>query len=366
MDSANEIKNRSLVINAAGKMTALGGSAQHIAVAEMMADAATVHVDLALLRKLAGEKVANITGAESACITTGAAAGICIGIAAILTGQDAVKVQQIPHVEGENRFLLQAGHAVNFGATVEQMISLGGGQPVIVGSKEKVSVEQLENLLGEEQYAGFVYVKSHHCVQENMIDFLDCARLCREHEIPILVDAAAEEDLRYFISEGADLVTYSGGKAIGGPTSGFIAGKESLVAACEMQFQGIARPMKVGKEQILGLISALERYESREQKEIDRALKEINNVLLTRLQNHRQLDIRVIEDQAGRNISRVAVGPRADAFNLKDLVVFLVKASPSIRTRNHKLQSGYIQIDPREIDQDKAHYIADKIEQFLQ
>ena len=60
--------------------------------------------------------------------------------------------------------------------------------------------------------------------------------------IPVLVDAAAEADLGTYIADGADLVTYSGGKAIGGPTCGFIPGRASLIEACELQDRGIARP----------------------------------------------------------------------------------------------------------------------------
>ena len=87
------------IINAAGKLTALGGSAQSAAVARVQSEAAGQHVDLAQLRGLAGEKIAAITGAEAACITTGAAAGMAISIAALITGNNLNKVQQLPYTE---------------------------------------------------------------------------------------------------------------------------------------------------------------------------------------------------------------------------------------------------------------------------
>ncbi|HKI74616.1 MAG TPA: hypothetical protein VJ998_08230, partial [Pseudomonadales bacterium] len=105
------------VINAAGKLTALGGSAQSEAVAAAQASAARQHVDLARLREAASQKIAAYTGAEAACITSGAAAGIVISVAAVLTGTSIEKVSRLPQVDADNRILLQAGHAVNFGAT---------------------------------------------------------------------------------------------------------------------------------------------------------------------------------------------------------------------------------------------------------
>lgn len=361
----NEIIEESTVINAAGKMTALGGSAQHSDIANTQAEAAKLHVDLARLRYLAGEAIAAVTGAESACLTTGAAAGICIGVAAMLTGTDSDKAQRLPEFEGENRILLQAGHAVNFGASVEQMIRLGGGDPTIVGTTESVSQKLLSETLERDQFAGFVYVQSHHCIQENRVDLKDCIALCQQHRIPLLVDAAAEEDLTHYISLGADLVTYSGGKAIGGPTSGFIAGRKDLIEACELQFQGIARPMKVGKEQILGLLYALQLYEERDKGEVDEEMKAINSLLLSQLQQHSSLDVQLREDEAGRGISRVAVAARDQGFPIKDLLKFMKSASPSIRTRNHHIDKGFFQIDPREIDLDKAEIIASTIKAYL-
>lgn len=338
------------VINAAGKLTALGGSAQSAAVAQAQAAAAQAHVDLAALRLAAGKRIAAATGAEAACVTSGAAAGLAISVAAVLTGTDLQRVHRLPDVEGPNDVLLQAGHDVDFGAQVSQMIRLAGGRPVVFGSQEAVTETDLIEVLSE-RTAAILFVKSHHCVQHGRLPL----EAMVGRGVPVLVDAAAEADLGTCIAAGADLVTYSGGKAIGGPTCGFIAGRASLIEACELQQRGIARPMKVGKEQIAGLLTALDEL----------ADTEATSAVLDAL--HEGLgalaDVRIVPDRAGRDIRRVALDlPDAQ---LRDLVVFLRDGQPSIRTRNHQLAEGYALFDPREMRLDQVPAVVARVRAFL-
>ena len=355
------------VINAAGKMTALGGSAQTELVARAQADAAQRHVDLEALRRRAGERVAGHTGAEAASITSGAAAGIAIGVAACITGTHLEHVLRIPDAEGLRRgVLLQAGHDINFGASVTQMIRLGGGTPEIIGWVNSVPPALLDDALtNRDDIAALLYVQSHHSIQEHMIPLEDCISAARRHRVPVIVDAAAEEDLRRYIGLGADLVIYSGGKAIGGPTAGFIAGKRDLIAACELQQRGIARAMKVGKEQIVGLLAALDIYAGRDPS-VDAARRDrIVGTLLRMLAEVRQLKTYRKSDEAGRGIERVAL-QRRDGGDIRELVTYLAAGSPSIRTRNHHLDDGVALIDPRELDDPRAAIVAERIRAFFQ
>ncbi len=353
------------IINAAGKMTALGGSAQSTAVADAQSEAAGMHVDLAGLRQVAGERVAAMTGAQAACITTGAAAGMAISIAALVTGNNLYKVQQLPGTEEDQPILLQAGHAVNFGASVEQMICIGGGQPWIIGDANSVPERLLKDTLESgQEFTGFLYVQSHHCVQQNMIPLNRCITLCHAHNIPVVVDAAAEEDLTFYISAGADLVTYSGGKAFGGPTVGFITGRADLIQSCELQFRGIARTMKVGKEQIFGLLQALDEYQDLDEVNFRKMLKQRNNRIMTALKEINCYTLNLKADEAGRDFSRVAVSARDNKFEIRDLVRFLGDADPSIRTRNHHIDQGMILIDPRELKDKDPEIITDQLKNF--
>ncbi len=355
------------VINAAGKLTALGGTAQTEAVAAAQAGAALAHVDIAELRAAAGARIARATGAAAGCVTPGAAAGLAIGVAATIAGSDLDKVQRLPDSRGlPNRVLLQTGHAIDFGAPVEQMIALAGGIPIVIGAVNRVTEAHLRGALRErEALACFVYVQSHHCVQGGMLDLETCIRLCRETELPVVVDAAAEEDLERYVDLGADLVTYSGGKAFAGPTSGFIAGRADLIEACELQQRGIARAMKIGKEQIAGLLRALEEYEARGPDRSQRCAR-VNRVLTDVLSKVEALETRIEADEAGRPIERVALRARDGSFDVQQLVRFLSAGRPSIRTRNHHLADGVILFDPREVSLEQAEIVAARLREFFQ
>jgi len=355
------------VINAAGKLTALGGTAQAAEVAQAQAEAARWHVDLAELRRAAGERIAAVTGAEAASVTTGAAAGVAIAVAACVAGSDPDRVTRLPDSEGwPNRVLIQAGHWVNFGAPVDQMVRLGGGRPQMVGHVNHVPEALLERALRDgTPTAALLCVQSHHSVQERMVPLDRCLALAHAVRVPVIVDAAAEEDLRRYVVAGVDLVTYSGGKAFGGPTVGFIAGRRELVAACEAQTRGIARAMKVGKEQIAGLLAALERYAGHDAEGEQARRRRVNAVVLAALDGIAAVESGIRTDEAGRPIERVSVRARGGAFDVRALVDFLASGSPSIRTRNHHLDDGVVLIDPREVSEEQAAVIAARLREFF-
>jgi D-glucosaminate-6-phosphate ammonia-lyase len=177
--------------------------------------------------------------------------------------------------------------------------------------------------------------------------------------LPLIVDAAAEEDLRQYVAAGADLVCYSGGKALGGPTSGFIVGRADLIEACELQGYGIARPMKVGKEQIMGLMAALDGYPPAD------AWRDVLADLFEALAPMPGIRVARVPDRAGRDIERVGVTPDAHRFEPVELVRFLAGGTPSIRTRNHQLGEGVVLFDPRELSPTHVPVIRDRIAAFL-
>ena len=353
------------VINAAGKLTALGGTAQTESVAAAQARAARQHVDLAELRALAGRRIARLTGAEAASVTPGAAAGLAISVGAVVAGDDLERVHGLPVSEPPNRVLLQRAHAIDFGAPVEQMIRLGGGMPLLVGRPDGTTEAELGAGLGEREWlVALVYVQSHHCRQEGVLDLDACIRLCRPSGLPVIVDAAAESDLEKYVAMGADLVTYSGGKAFAGPTSGFVAGSAALIAACELQQRGIARPMKTGKEQIAGLLAALDEYTAKRGDETERS-RAINQHLLDALAGAPGIEVALRPDEAGRPIERVALSSRGEDTDVGALVRALRDGRPSIRTRNHHLREGIVLFDPREMSLAQAKLVAERVHEFL-
>jgi len=355
------------VINAAGKLTSLGGTAQSEAVAAAQAEAARSHVDLGGLRARAGELIAQRCGAEAGMVTTGAAAGVVLSVAACVAGSDPERVARLPDSEGwPNRVLLQSGHSVNFGAPVEQMIRLGGGHVVPFGTDAAVTEADLNAALRTEGVVAVMFVQSHHAKQEERLSLEACIRLAHAQGVPVLVDAAAEEDLRRYVALGADLVTYSGGKAFGGPTVGFVVGRRDLIDACEAQQRGIGRPMKAGKEQIVGLLVALEEYEAVDEAAEQARRERVNLIVEASLRGVPGVAASRRPDEAGRPIERVAIAAVESAFDVRELVRFLEDGAPSIRTRNHHLPEGYFLVDPREVTEAQAEQIAARLRAFFE
>lgn len=356
------------VVNAAGRLTMLGGSALSADVAEAMAEGGRGYVRLADLHDRAGELIAGWTGAESACVTTGAAAGIALMVAACVAGTDPAAVERLPDVDHEKRdVLIQIGHMVSFGAPVAQMVRIAGGRPVAVGWANGVRRDHLESAIGPNT-AAFLYVQSHHTVHHGMLPLATCLEVCRARGVPFLVDAAAEEDLRAYVAMGVDAVAYSGGKAFGGPTSGLVAGRREVIAGCRAQERGIGRPMKVGKEAIVGLLVALERYAARDaaaaQAEYERQLAIVNH-LSSELRGLPGIRVETIHDEAGRRIVRAAVHvDPASGRTAADLARFMAEGPTPVYLRGHHAGEGYVAVDPRPIDDRDTPLIVQRIREF--
>jgi D-glucosaminate-6-phosphate ammonia-lyase len=336
------------VMNASGKMTALGATAVVPEVAAALAAGASEYVVMDELLAAAGERIARATGAEFAVPTIGAAAGIAIAVAACVAGKDLAAIEALPDSSGRpNEVILPKGHSVHFGGSITQMIRIGGGVPVEAGHANLVTAEHVERSITDKTVALF-YCKSHHAVQKGMVSLEELIAIGRRHRLPVIVDAAAEEDLRKYVALGADLVCYSGGKAIGGPTSGFICGRRELVEACVLQYKGIGRAMKVSKEAIAGLLTALDLYERRNLAEEARRDKARMEWLVSQLEGVPGIRARVIRDEAGREIYRASVEVLPEAGKTaQEIVKALESGDPAIYTRNHQVNLGIINIDPR-------------------
>jgi len=349
-------------------MTALGGSAITPTVAEAMGLGGANFVNIEALFVAAGAPIAAATGAEDGCPTTGAAAGIAISVAAVIAGTSLSLIERIPDTEGlKNEVVIQKGHSVNFGAPIRQMIAVGGGRVREVGQANHVVRSHVEEAITEKT-AALIYIKSHHAVQKGMISCEDMVSIAKENNIPLIVDAAAEEDLRKYIRLGADLVVYSGGKAIGGPTSGFICGRRDLIAACRAQYQGVGRPMKIGKEGIVGLLSAIEEYVMGDT--IGSVRDEQNQRmewLVEELQGIPGVSCELKQDEAGREIYRAYVQIDATVVGKTAFHVIreLENGNPAIFTRNHYANVGGIAVDPRPLFPGQEKLIADQLRRIL-
>ena len=356
------------VINASGKMTALGVSTIDEAVAKQMNEAAMSYVNIEDLYERAGLEIAKYTGAEDSCVTSSAAAGIAISVAACITGEDLSKVEKLPISTGmKNQIIIQKGHAVNFGAPVVQMIRLGGGVTVEVGQANKVEAFHIENTINENT-AALLYVKSHHAVQKGMVSIEKMLQIAHGHNLPLIIDAAAEEDIKKYIAMGADLVVYSGAKAIEGCTSGFITGKSRLIRACRLQYKGVGRAMKVGKENIMGIVKAVELYSTRDKSQTVKEQKEKLEWLISEVSNIRGLKAALTQDEAGREIYRAEIKVDSALLGIDAyyLIKELQKGSPAVYVREHNVNLGRFSIDPRPLGKDEEKIIAHKLKQIIE
>jgi len=263
------------VINAGGTHTTHGGSMMRPEVREAMSLAAESFVDLVELKRATGRFVAEITGAEAGMICSGAAGGLVLATAAVMTGTDPEKIAQLPNSTGmKNEILMQRNNPSGYTKCHEY----AGATLTYAGNESGATQDQLTDAITDDTAAilhTFAYGPA--CPGLTLPETVEVARNAR-NPLPVIVDGAAmlppKENLTKYISEGADLVTFSGGKYIGGPQSaGLLAGRAELVEAALLNSgpgMAVGRPQKVGREELIGMATALQLFvESDDEARID-------------------------------------------------------------------------------------------------
>lgn len=295
-------------INACGTVTRLGGAPMPAAVLEAFRQAAGHSVSLEQLQAAAAQRIAAATGAESGLVTSGSAAALTLGAAAIIAGDDLALMERLPHVGAAPCEFIVAreqrsgyDHAVRAaGATLQEV----GFNEIVAGAGVRRTEAWEYRAAFSERTAGVLYVAGPQAAPplEQVVGE------ARSRGLPVLVDAAGElpprSNLKAFVDAGADLVAFSGGKAIRGPQStGILCGRRELIASAALQMldmddhlelwdpppdlidpelldgiprHGIGRGLKVSKEEIVALLAALELFQSGE---YDRELPEMRRRL---------------------------------------------------------------------------------------
>jgi L-seryl-tRNA(Ser) seleniumtransferase len=279
-------------VNGAGLLTRLGGSLMPPEVLEAMAQAARSFVDIAELQAAASRVIADATGAEAGLVTTGAAAGLTLATAACLTGLDPARMDRLPDTAGmPSEVVMCRTHRTGY----DHAIRAAGARIREVGFNDRAAgagVRGIEPWELEAAITADTVAFAYAATPANEPPLADVVAVAKRHGLPVIVDAAAQlppkANLRRFVAEGATLVAFSGGKAIRGPQStGILCGPRDLIAAAALQqldmdvapdtwrppeafiprpalagipHHGLGRGFKVGKEEIVGLIVALQRY----------------------------------------------------------------------------------------------------------
>lgn len=356
------------VINASGRVTVLGVSTISDKVAEAAVAGGQSYVVIDDLIDRAGEIISRYTGAEDSCPTVCASAAIAISIAGLISKGKKSIMDRLPDSAGlANEIILQKGHVINFNAPIETMIRLGGGVPVEAGTATEVVPEDIEEAVTDKTVA-LLYVKSHHCVQKGMVELPVMIDIAHRNGLPLIIDAAAEEDFRKYVAMGADLVFYSGAKALEATTSGFVTGKREYVAWAKKQYKGIGRAMKIGKEGIMGLLAALEQYEKKDKEAEVAGNVEIVKYLCEEINRIRGLRAEMIQDEAGRAIyrARVYVDSREAAMTAEELDRQLKDGDPTIRCRTEFKNLGMLDFDPRPLVAGDKELIVEKLKKIME
>ncbi|RLM11189.1 L-seryl-tRNA selenium transferase [Gibbsiella quercinecans] len=353
MSSIYEKYHLKPVINTSGRMTILGVSTPAQDVIDAVDYGLNHYFEIKDLVNKTGAYIADLLNVESAVVVSCASAGIAQAVAGIIVKDNAnllVNLHRAP-VNEPREIVLPRGHNVNFGAPVDTMVALGGGRVVEAGYANECSPQQLAACITP-QTAAILYIKSHHCVQKSILSVEQAVAVARQHDLPLIVDAAAEEDLMCYYQMGADLVIYSGAKAIEGPTSGLVIGRKRYVEWVKQQSAGIGRAMKVGKEGILGLTQAIESYLQRE-KTSGAQMVERMAAFIDSLNTLNGVSASVVWDSAGRDIARaeIAFDEAAIGISTGEIVQALKEGAIAIYFRGYKANEGKIEVDVRSVDE---------------
>ncbi len=264
------------IINGVGTVTVLGGSIMPPEVVQAMVDASHYFVPLPELNKKAGARIAELIGVPAAMITCGAASAIMVGTAACLARGDAKIMARLPDTsESRGEVIQQKKHRSGY----EQQMLAAGARIVWVET-----AEEAERAINDRTAMMFFLNKNE---PEGLIKRDEWIAIGKKHGVPTFNDAAADippvSNLSAYVKQGFDLVAFSGGKGLLGPqASGLLLGREDLIEAarpCMSPFGGIGRGMKVGKEEVMGLLAAVERYmkvdHEAEMRELERRVSEM-------------------------------------------------------------------------------------------
>ena len=349
------------VINASGKMTILGGSRVQSKVSDACRQGASNFFEVKDLLDKTGEYLAEKIGVESAYIVSSASSGIAQSIAAAICKDTLYAIYHLGNYAGNREIVIPKGHNVDYGTPIEVTISLGGGVLKEAGYANTCSKENVESCISDKTVA-LMYVKSHHCVQKGMLSITEMVELGKKYHLPVIVDAAAEADLSKYAQMGADVVIYSGTKALEGPTSGLVVGKRAFVDLVKLQSKGIGRVMKVGKENILGLCEAITEYLNKKPLTLEQQKDRLAR-FHDAMNQLEKVQARCVQDGAGRAIIRSEL--KFLGLDAKMVSDKLKAGNPAIYTRDYRANEGYIEIDIRDVSDDELLIIEQRIKEII-
>ncbi len=385
------------VINATGTVTRLGGAPMPPTVLDAYRDAADEWVPLDRLQAAACKMISQVTGAEAGIVTAGAAAGLTLGAAAILAGMDLGTMERLPRTDGiADEFIVAREHRNGYDHAVRaagaRFVEVGFNEVTAGAGVRRVEAWEYEAAISD-RTAGILYVYLENSAPplEQVVD------VAHRHALPVLVDAAGElpprSNLLLASMTGADLVSFSGGKAIRGPQStGVLCGRRDLIASAALQMldmddhfdlwepptalfdveklsgiprHGIGRTMKVSKEEIVALMTALALFaRSGYADELPAQRDRLTRIMDSLRGTDVELRLRDPADHESSPLLEIVVGDRHHVSAL-DVCRNLRQGKPPIYVGHHKLHEGILVINPLCLSDERADLVGDRMREEL-
>jgi D-glucosaminate-6-phosphate ammonia-lyase len=362
------------IIHASGTTTRYGGSLLRPEALETMREASTTLVNLDELNEAAGAAIARMLGAEAAFVTAGASSGLILQAAACIAGADPAKITRLPETQGmRNEIVIQRAHRFAY----DQAYRVAGGVLVEIGLARRTQPFELEAAIGE-RTAAVAYLVSPFTSPPGVLTLEQVIAIAHKRGVPVIVDAASmlppRENLTKFLRLGADLVSFSGGKGIRGPQStGILAGRRDLVRAVALNAspnQALGRAAKTSKEEICGLVTALECFMAEDEEAEMKRYTDVCATIVEALGEIPGLRAVVEQDPVNRVLPHAViyftpdwVGPSGHAVQLA-----LAQGEPHIYVQQGAHQGGYfdeIAIDPINLQPGDEAVIAARLREAL-
>jgi uncharacterized pyridoxal phosphate-dependent enzyme len=318
------------IINAAGTYTALTASIMPPPVQAAVARAAKSPVRLGELQKAAGEYIAKKLKCEAAMVTAGAASALTLGTAGCITSANKCNIRAIPtEVRGlpKHEVLIQKGHRYGY----DQAVLCCG-----VNFVEVETLEQYDAAFNDRTVMALFY----NAADSGVIGREDWIRVAHAHGVPCFNDAAADmppiANLWNYTQMGFDLVTFSGGKGLRGPqNAGLLLGKKELIAAASRSnnpYDGVGRGMKVAKEQIVGMVAAVDWILSQSDESMEKEFRQRADKISAMLKDIPSLSSEVSIPPLANHVPHLLIRYSQDKVKIspREVMLELRKGSPSI------------------------------------
>jgi uncharacterized pyridoxal phosphate-dependent enzyme len=337
------------VINAAASFTLVGGSLMPDEVLEAMGSASKSYIDMHEYHAAAGAYLAKLTNNDAAYVTSGCAAALVLGTLGVITKGDPRLIVRMPEGRGlATEVVMHTVHRCPYDPAVQ----MAGGKIVQFGNAYQTFDWELEAAITE-RTALVLWVDGTD-LGHGALDVATTVRIAHERGVPVLVDAAAQlpphTNLWHYTRDlGADAAIFSGGKGLRGPqASGLMVGTEEFIAAARANgspHQRLARALKAGKEDMAGLVRAVELFLAQDHEAAARQWEQTVAEWVDTLSKVPGLAaVRDFPNEAGQPIprARVTVDRNVVGFSGEEMVARLWDLDPRVCVHDGDADSFYI------------------------